>query len=399
MNSFSLTASQKIRLTYLLAYACAVCWVPVLSLYYQKAGLNGLQLGILSSIPPAITLLVQPFWGIWADTIGRKKLLVLAMSGALVIFQFFPEKAGFTHLFILTLILGVVWCTIHPLIDCITLDLFSKSNDRVFSFYRMWGAIGWSSGSLLLSYIDLSDNLVFNFRLATIFLGLSLLVQITLKVPGVKRSTNDPEVQKSSVTVLWRNLPFTGFLIILFFIAILTAPIWYYSSILYSYIGASSSLISLAYGLQGLVEIPFFLFANRIIKKFGIQNTLIFTIFASSLRCMLYGIIQSPQMAIGIELLQGISWSLLWACCVEYTNELVPACRRATGQSLMWAVFLGGGTIVGNIWTGYLFEKTTIQTVFLLNSAALLLFSFITILLMHHAKKLKANKNEIFKGF
>ena len=372
-----ISVKSKIRLIYLFAYACAVCWVPVLSLYYQKAGLSGLEIGMLSAVPPAILLIVQPFWGVWADFIGRKKLLLMAMTGAIVSFLLFPEKAGFGYLLILTVILGILWSTIHPLIDCITLDIFSRADDRIFSYYRMWGAIGWSSGSLLISYINLSDNLVFNFRLSSLFLAISLILVLMIKTSDTKSGKKEFEIQKGSIKELWKNYQLIGFLTILFFVAILTAPIWYYTSILYSNLGASSSLISLAYGLQGIVEIPFFFFASRIINRFGIHNTLVFTLLVSGLRCFLYGIANTPQMAIGVEILQGISWSLLWACCVEYTNELVPSHWRATGQSLMWAIFLGAGTIVGNIWTGFLYESISIQRIFLLNSMALIIFTII----------------------
>jgi PPP family 3-phenylpropionic acid transporter len=382
-----ISQATKIRFTYLFAYACAVCWVPVLSLYYQKAGLTGLQIGILSAVPPAVIFLVQPFWGIWADYFGRKKLLITTMLCAIVVFLLFPEKAGFGYLFFLTALLGILWCTIHPLIDCITLDLFSRKDERVFSFYRMWGAIGWSSGSLLMSYIDLSDNLVFNFRLAALFLSISLFFVLMVKVSDSKSIEKDFEIQKGSIRELWKNYQLILFLTIIFFVAILTAPIWYYSSILYSNLGASSSLISLAYGFQGLVEIPFFFFANRIIKRFGIQNTLIFTLAISGLRCFLYGIVRTPQMAIGIEILQGISWSLLWACCVEYTNELVPSRWRATGQSLLWAVFLGAGTIVGNVWTGFLYQSIPIQRIFIINSIALTFFSIVMAWLLFAAHR------------
>ncbi|MFN8254332.1 MAG: MFS transporter [Bacteroidales bacterium] len=377
MNQKILSTTAKIRLTYLFAYGCAVCWIPVLSLYYQKAGLSGLEIGVLSAIPPAVILLVQPFWGFWADYFGRKKLLIIAMSGTILCFLLFPEKAGFWYLFFLTAIFGILWSTIHPLIDCITLDLFSKANSRVFSFYRMWGAIGWSAGSLFMYYINLSDNLVFNFRLGAILLSISMFFVLMVNPSKPIGIANEFEVKKESIKELWKNFQLIGFLVIIFFIAILTAPIWYYSSILYSNLGASSSLINLAYGLQGLVEIPFFFFANRIINRFGIQSTLIFTLLASSLRCFLYGIVQKPQVAICIEILQGISWSLLWACCVEYTNEIVPERWRATGQSLMWATFLGAGTILGNIWTGFLYESISIQTIYIINGTAILIFSIL----------------------
>jgi PPP family 3-phenylpropionic acid transporter len=387
-----LNLPNKLRLIYLFAYACAVCWVPVFALYYKKAGLAGVQIGILASIPPAIYFVVQPFWGFWADRIGRKKLLVIVMILSASVFLFFPQHGTFLHLFLLTLALGIFWSTVHPLVDCMTLDMVANSDERAFSFFRMWGSIGWSAGSLVMTYINLSDNLVFNFRLASVFLVLSLLIVLTIKPIKSGSETNVFDLKIGNIRELLRNIRLISFLVIALVIAILTAPIWYYTSIFYSDIGASSSLISLVYGLQGLIEIPFFFIAYYFIKRYGLYQMLVFSFYINALRSFLYAIVPSPQLAIGIELLQGISWALMWVCCVEYVNEVVPQHWRATGQSLLWSVFLGAGTIIGNIWTGFLYEHITIQKVFLFNSIGLLIFSIlVTFYIVRYRVKDKVN--------
>jgi hypothetical protein len=52
----------------------------------------------------------------------------------------------------LTVALGLFWSTVHPLIDCITLDMISDRTERSFNFFRMWGSIGWSVGSCLYTW-------------------------------------------------------------------------------------------------------------------------------------------------------------------------------------------------------------------------------------------------------
>ena len=388
-----LTLPNKLRIVYLFAYACAVCWVPVLSLYYKKAGIDAFHIGILASIPPAILFIVQPFWGLWADLVGRKKLLIIVMCLSATVFLFFPQHGSFAHLFILTLALGIFWSTVHPLVDCITLDMVSDRGEHEFSLFRMWGSIGWCAGSLIMTYINLSDNLVFNFRLASGFLLISLLVVVSLNPPKSSVTANEFQLKITDVRELFKNTQITSFLVIILVMAILSTPIWYFTSILYSDIGASSSMISLVFGLQGLCEIPFFFLANRIIKRFGLQQVLIFTFYIIVIRSILYAVAPSPRWAIWIELLQGISWSLMWVCCIEYVNEIVPAHWRATGQSLLWAVFFGAGTIIGNILTGYLYSIIPIQKVFLYNGFGMLLFSVLMTFLLK--RKLSQNKSNV----
>src|SRR5687768_18611590 len=88
----------------------------------------------------------------------------------------------------------------------------------------------------------------------------------------------------------------------------------------------------------------------------------------------LYSIVKNPQAAIAIELLHGISWSLFWVVCVEYVNLLVKEDWRATGQSLLYAAYYGAGAIVGNLWTGFLYDaRIKVSEIFLMNAGIVLI--------------------------
>jgi len=123
-----------------------------------------------------------------------------------------------------------------------------------------------------------------------------------------------------------------------------------------------------------------------------LYQMLVFSFYINALRSFLYAIVPTAHWAIGIELLQGMSWALLWVCCIEYVNEVVPNQWRATGQSLLWSVFLGAGTIIGNVWTGYLYGHMSLRKVYLYNSAGILVFSIlVTFYIVHFVRKSRSN--------
>ena len=133
--------------------------------------------------------------------------------------------------------------------------------------------------------------------------------------------------------------------------------------------GASASLVGFGLSFQGLCELPLFYFSAMIIFRLGLKRTLLLTVCATALRLWLYSVVDNPMAAIAIELLHGISWSLFWVACVESVNMLVREDWRATGQSLLYAAYFGIGQIVGNFWTGYLYDaKLKISEIFLLNA-------------------------------
>jgi PPP family 3-phenylpropionic acid transporter len=155
--------------------------------------------------------------------------------------------------------------------------------------------------------------------------------------------------------------------------------------------GASSVIVGVGLSFQGLCELPFFYFSAKIIQRLGFKGTLLLTIGATIIRLFLYSFIKNPYLAIPIEILHGLSWSLFWVVCVEFTNALVPENWRATGQSLLYAAYFGVGTIMGNFLVGsFQDSKYTISKIFAI-SGILVLIAFIIAWLFLKDK----NKEEI----
>jgi PPP family 3-phenylpropionic acid transporter len=94
-------------------------------------------------------------------------------------------------------------------------------------------------------------------------------------------------------------------------------------------------------------------------------------IVGTSLRMFLYSINTLPNNVILIEMMNGITWTLLWIASVEFVNETIPVKWRSTGQSLLWASYFGAGSILGNIISGRLYQHMVMREVYLLNGIAI----------------------------
>jgi len=81
---------------YFAAFAAAL---PFFVLFYQKLGFNGAQIGLLTGIPPLITLFASPFWTGLADARGWHKFVmglgmvvsVIAVFFAAVLYKLCPR--------------------------------------------------------------------------------------------------------------------------------------------------------------------------------------------------------------------------------------------------------------------------------------------------------------------
>jgi PPP family 3-phenylpropionic acid transporter len=156
-------------------------------------------------------------------------------------------------------------------------------------------------------------------------------------------------------------------------------------------IGASATVVGYGLSFQGLCELPLFFFSAIIIQRLGIKTTLLVTLAATTLRLFLYSWVNNPQWAIAIELLHGISWSLFWVVCVESVNSLVPAQWRATGQSILYAVYFGAGQIAGNFWTGWLYDQQiSIGRIFMFNGLLVLVVAILCSVLINFKTQAKS---------
>jgi PPP family 3-phenylpropionic acid transporter len=55
---------------YFLYYAAAATLLPFLVIYYQDLGLKGTQIGLLAGMPPLLSLVSAPVWGMASDVMN-----------------------------------------------------------------------------------------------------------------------------------------------------------------------------------------------------------------------------------------------------------------------------------------------------------------------------------------
>jgi PPP family 3-phenylpropionic acid transporter len=347
--------ANLLRALYFLVFCCTASWLPVLADFCISRGLTGIQTSVVLSITPLMMFLVQPLYGLLADNVGFKKILLLSSAFATIAYLAYLIEGSFAWLIIITIIMSVFYNTIQPVLDSLSLEL--SEEDPAFSYgtLRIAGAIGWSFTGIITGKVIDGMHINMIFIIAAMSMAGVFLLSLFLKE---KRPTS-----KSSGSLfkgakeLIENKSLLFLLVSVVLISIAGTSIWNFYSLYMKGNGASASLVGYGLSLQGLCELPFFYFSARIILRLGIKKTLVITVFALALRLSLYGLVNVPKWALPIEVLHGLSWSLFWVACVEYVNGLIDKKWMAAGQSLLYAAYYGLGAIAGNYWTGYLSDK------------------------------------------
>jgi MFS transporter, PPP family, 3-phenylpropionic acid transporter len=362
-----LSEANRLRLLYFLVLSCTASWLPIFADYLKDHGLTGIEIGVVLSVTPFMMLFIQPFYGMLADRFGYKKCLLYSALSASVCFLLFLVEGDFLFLFWVTLVMSLFYNTLQPLLDSLSLRLAQKNPSFSYGSIRIAGGLGWAfTGTLVGHYIDALDTtVIFVFSAASMLL--TFVVTLWIKTDNSSFIQNSPSLKQ--IKYIFKEKALIILLTCVVLVSVGATTIWNFYSIYMKENGASSTLVGYGLSLQGLCELPLFYFSARIIRKLGIKTTLIITILATSCRMLLYSAVKDPVMALFIEFLHGISWSLFWVVCVEYVDRLVKEEWRATGQSLLYAAYFGIGAIAGNFWTGYLYDsKMMISEIFLLNS-------------------------------
>jgi PPP family 3-phenylpropionic acid transporter len=360
--------ANTLRIVYFLVFCCTASWLPIFAEYLKDRGLAGVQISIVLSVTPLMMFIVQPFYGMVADRVGYRRCLMLSSLLASLAFAGYLLEGNFLYLFCLTILMSFFYNTLQPLLDSLSLNLAQRNPAFSYGSLRIAGAAGWAfTGIVVGHYIDVVDTSII-FTFSAVSLLLAFLFSFFLRPDG-KNLTPAALLSFKGIRIVFKDRTLIFLLLAIVCVSAGATTIWNFYSIYMKEIGASSSLVGVGISFQGLCELPFFYFSALIIHRLGMKTTLLLTVFATAFRLFLYSIVKDPQIAIAIEVLHGISWSLFWVVCVETVNKLVKEEWRATGQSLLYASYFGVGAIAGNFWTGLLYDtKMPIGEIFLLNS-------------------------------
>jgi MFS transporter, PPP family, 3-phenylpropionic acid transporter len=372
MKNQSISAANRVRLLYFFTFCCQAAWLPRYADYLNGKGFSGFHMGFILSLPPAMMFLVQPIYGYLADKFGFKKTLLLGAVLAAVFFLGHLLQGGFYYIAFVTALMALFFNATQPIIDSLALQTSKDDPSVSYGSMRIAGAAAWSLMGLVNGYLIGSYALEVIFVVSSVMMFLTFLLALTLPNQSKKESVEGSSIIADFRTML-DNRVLLIFLLIMVLISVTTTTIWNFYSLFIKEIGGFDTLVGYGLALQGLCELPFFFFSGLIIQRFGLKNTLIFTMSITGLRMLLYSTVKNSDVAILIELTHGISWALFWVVCVEMTNKLVKPEWQATGQSLLYAAYFGIGAILGNFWTSFLIENMTLGNVFLLNAGIVFL--------------------------
>src|ERR1041385_4385029 len=198
---------------YFLYFAALSSAMPFFVLFYQRLAFNGTQIGLLTGVPPLITLFAAPFWTGLADA-KRWHKLVMGLGIVLAVLAVFllPLFTNFVIVFVMIILLNFFISPVASLADSGTMTMLGEER-AMYGRIRLGGTIGWGL------FAPVAGVLVQNYGLRIGFWTFSAIMLLNLFVSQkfVHGTQEERTSKPSSIRVLLTNRRWISFLLLAFF--------------------------------------------------------------------------------------------------------------------------------------------------------------------------------------
>jgi PPP family 3-phenylpropionic acid transporter len=338
---------------YFLYFAAFSALMPFFVLFYQRLGFNGAQIGLLTGIPPLITLVAAPFWTGVADAKRWHKLVMgVGITVAVLSVFLLPSFTSFAVIFILIIVFNIFASPIASLADSATMNMLGEER-AMYGRIRLGGTIGWGL------FAPIAGAIIQKYGLKLAFWSYSTIMLINLFVSQrfVHGSHEASSSRPSGIRVLLTNRRWINFLFIAFLGGLGTFAVNAYLFPYMAELGSNETTMGFALTISTLTEMPIFFFGDRLVKRFSNYGLLLLALVMVAIRSLLLSVVSTPFMVLALQAFGGMIFPAMWLAGVSYADQNAPVGLKSSAQGLFGAMCFGFGSAVGGFIGGLLLES------------------------------------------
>lgn len=340
------------KIFYFCFYAAGAALMPFLPLFYAQQGISGSRIGLLTGLPPLISLLSAPLWGGVADVSQQhRRALLIAIAGSIGSVFLLTQVESFVWLLPVVILYAFFMAPVMPLVDASVLILLGEQKDQ-YGKQRLWGAVGWGIAAPVIGWLIGRTGITWAFYGYILIMGMGLLAASQLRVSRVTIGQS-----------FWRSLrgllinpTWSLFLLTAFIAGMGLAVINNFFFLYLEYLGFSAGFMGISLTVSTLSELPVMFFADRLLRRWGARWMLIASLVIYVIRTLGYSLVTGALPILTIQLLHGPTFSLMWMAGVAYADEHAPPGLGATAQGLLSGMVMGLGAALGAILGGMLYQ-------------------------------------------
>ncbi len=330
---------------YFFLYAGVGVAVPFIPLWLRSLGFSYGQIGLLMAISAGTGALTQTALGSLSDRLRRRRpLLILACLGLALLYLLYPHAGSFAALAVLHAYSGFCSFSANTLASAMVIDLAPKGEvAHVFARTRSWGSLGFLITTGIVSVVPAIVDPRWLFLVAC-GLNLAAMACAGWSREGAIGQNTTPVRLRDGLWLLRQREVVILLLTSLVFWACLQGSTSSLSLLIES-LGGSRAMVSRAFLVAVVAEIPFMWMMGRASDRFGRRPILLVAAAALPLRLLLYSQAAAPEWVLPIQAFHGLTFSVAAVVPMAFMSDIVAPRLRASGQGLLNAVYAAGSSL------------------------------------------------------
>lgn len=352
-------------------------------------GYTPIERGIILSTIAVVAIFGQFFVGYLCDKYNTVKRFYNILSILYVIINALMYSYTNNHFFIHLLLVsltGGLFRVLSGLLETWTIETNEYIKNH-FGTIRAFGAIGWAIGAPLTSFvINQFGYQSIGFAFAIIIL-MSHVVSYTL--PDARKVEKNVNLRLTDIKELLKNKKYVQLVVMLVFVNIVFAADMYTVIDKMIYIGSTNDQIAFKWSFQAVTELPLFFLGFYLLKRFGANKLLIFSMLMFIVRFLLYTLASTPIQIIAISGMQSITFPLLMVAQKVLISDESPLNLQSTGQMFALSMYIGLSALITPILSGVLVEAFGYNMTLLIMTVSLFIPLYLAINYLRASNKLK----------
>ncbi|MDI3473041.1 MAG: transporter, family, 3-phenylpropionic acid transporter [Thermotogaceae bacterium] len=324
--------------------------------YLDSLGFSATQIGILVAAMPAISIIANPFWFHIKDKFKSDKLPIVLIYGfsAVIIWIFYLLPGFFWKLFSYSLLSFFV-ASGMPVTESVVISrVYSSKGD--FGKIRIFGTLGYASSTFLIGKLLKIDYRML-FILSTVYMFIILLNSITLRNEIHDNLRKEENKNSNEISGDYSKVEFI-LMLIFGSIGIMTAFFGAnFFPVLVNRLNFDPSSAGKGLSFMGLGELPFLLFSERLVRKFGNQFLLSIGIFLTGIRWLMTSSLSNETAVLMVQFLHGVNYIVMYYSILTYIHKNIPFSKRNKIQGIYWMLTAGVGNITGSLFGGIIIDS------------------------------------------
>ncbi|SDU45357.1 MFS transporter [Desulfobacula phenolica] len=352
-ESLSGSSDGILKIQYFIYFGVMGIFLPYFNLYCHHLGFSSFEIGSLSALRTAITIVFSIGWSIVADRYAwRKPIYVLFNFLSAAIWVFFLYIKDFSGMVIVTIFHTIFFAPLIAFIEAFAMDeLGSGGGDKNrYGRIRAWGSVSFILVVAILGKI--SDFFSVNIIVALILAGYTIQAIFSIPMPQAKARGERFHARVREIL----NARTLIFLTCSFLMIFSHGTYYGFYSIHLDKLGYGTFFIGATWAVASIAEIVIMINSGRILKYVSLENVLFFSFLAATVRwCLLWRATTVSEIMIA-QVLHAFTYGTFHIASILYMDLLSTGETRTLGQAVNNAVSYGLGMMAGFLLNGYLYE-------------------------------------------